>query len=174
MTASVAVSTPVRRDVTPMAALTGKKVLTYGTFDLLHVGHLNLLERLRKLGDCLIVGVSTDEFNADKGKRTVIPYVDRARLVGALACVDLVLPEERWEQKAEDVAKYDVDVFGMGADWTGRFDELKEYCDVVYLPRTESISSSQIKTMLSQLDKVHIDKLKDALELMSDIVSNMQ
>lgn len=151
-----------------------KTILTYGTFDLLHAGHLNLFERLRKMGDRLIVGVSTDEFNAGKGKRTLIPYADRARLVGALACVDLVVPEERWEQKANDVVKYDVDVFGMGSDWTGEFDELKEYCEVVYLSRTDGISSSQIKSMLSQLDEAHINKLKEALELMGDIVSKMQ
>lgn len=158
----------------PRPSFNGKVVLTYGTFDLLHVGHLNLLERLRKLGDHLIVGVSTDEFNAGKGKRTVIPYADRARLVSALSCVDLVIPEECWEQKIEDVVKYDVDIFGMGEDWEGKFDELKRYCEVVSLSRTDGISSTQIKTMLSQLDKDHIDNLKCALELMSDIVSRMQ
>lgn len=172
--ANSSVTTLIDSVVAPPVEFAGKVVLTYGTFDLLHVGHLNLLERLRKLGDHLIVGVSTDEFNAGKGKRTVIPYADRARLVSALSCVDLVIPEERWEQKAEDITKYHVDVFGMGADWEGKFDELKGYCQVVSLPRTDGISSSQIKTVLSQLDKVHVDKLKNALELMSDIVSKMQ
>ena len=120
-------------------------VLTYGTFDLFHVGHLNLLQRLKALGDYLVVGVSTDEFNATKGKQTIVPFADRQRIVQNIKCVDLAIPESHWEQKVGDIAKYGVSTFGMGADWTGRFDELKAHCNVVYLPRTEGISSTSLR-----------------------------
>jgi len=122
-----------------------KRVITYGTFDLFHIGHLNLLERLRAMGDHLTVAVSTDEFNRTKNKVCSMSYVDRARIVAALRCVDRVIPEEAWEQKVEDVRKYQIDIFGMGADWTGKFDFLKEWCEVVYLPRTEGISTTSLK-----------------------------
>src|SRR5690606_18210496 len=105
-----------------------KTILTYGTFDLFHVGHLHLLRRLRALGDRLVVGVSTDEFNVLKGKRTVIPYADRVEIVHALRCVDLVIPEACWEQKEDDIRAHQVSIFGMGSDWTGRFDDLKAHC----------------------------------------------
>lgn len=149
-------------------------VLTYGTFDLLHVGHLNLLERLGALGTQLIVGVSTDEFNAAKGKRTVIPFEDRARLVTALKCVDVVIPENSWEQKRLDIQKYDVDVFGMGSDWSGKFDDLKDACDVVYLDRTEGVSSTALKSALRLLSERHIRDLKKALDLISSIVTRFE
>ncbi|MBC8641325.1 MULTISPECIES: glycerol-3-phosphate cytidylyltransferase [unclassified Caballeronia] len=123
-----------------------RTVITYGTFDLLHVGHLNLLRRARALGDRLVVALSTDEFNLNmKNKRTVIPFDDRRHMLEALRCVDLVIPEENWEQKALDVSRYEIDTFVMGDDWVGKFDFLGEYCDVVYLPRTEAISSSELK-----------------------------
>ncbi len=128
-----------------------KTVLTYGTFDLFHIGHLRLLERAKALSDGgkLIVAISTDEFNWNmKQKRSAIPYADRAAIVGALKCVDLVIPEESWEQKVNDIEKYKVDTFVMGDDWIGKFDFLKSHCDVVYLPRTEGISSTQIKKTL--------------------------
>ncbi len=145
-------------------------VLTYGTFDLFHVGHLNLLTRLAALGDRLVVGVSTDEFNQGKGKKTIIPYADRAAIVAGLKVVDLVVPEESWDQKVSDIKEHGVGVFGMGHDWTGKFDDLKEYCEVVYLPRTEGISSTDIKKILSVLDRTHIEDLKKALDLISSIV----
>lgn len=147
-----------------------KTVLTYGTFDLFHVGHLRLLERLRALGDRLVVGVSTDEFNREKGKRTVLPFSDRMEIVSALRCVDLAFPETCWEQKTEDIQRYGVTIFGMGSDWSGRFDDLKEHCNVVYLPRTDGISSSHIRKTLSILDHTHIDELKQALDMISSIV----
>ena len=131
-----------------------KTILTYGTFDLFHIGHLNLLERLKMMGDRLIVGVSTDEFNAIKGKSTVIPYSDRMRIVASLKIVDLVIPEHSWEQKKDDIRKHNVNIFAMGNDWEGKFDFLKEYCEVLYLNRTEGISSSQIKERLNICDKV--------------------
>ena len=113
-------------------------VLTYGTFDMFHIGHLELLKRLKLLGDELIVAVSTDEFNEIKGKKTIIPYAQRANIVEAIRYVDRVIPEESWEQKVTDILKYNVDVFAMGHDWEGKFDELKEYCEVKYLPRNSS------------------------------------
>lgn len=122
-----------------------KTVLTYGTYDMLHVGHLKLLQRARLLGDRLIVGLSTDEFNATKGKHCVIPYEDRKLLVESLRYVDLVIPESRWEQKAEDIKSHAVDIFCMGSDWEGRFDSLREHCQVQYLPRTANISTTILK-----------------------------
>lgn len=147
-----------------------KVVLTYGTFDLFHVGHLNLLKRLRELGDYLVVGVSTDKFNEGKGKKTVISFEDRIKIVSELKCVDLAIPEESWDQKIGDVNKYNVSVFGMGHDWEGHFDFLKEYCEVIYLPRTEGISSTSLKSTLRAFDKSHVDDLKKALDLISSIV----
>lgn len=122
-----------------------KKVITYGTFDLLHIGHINILRRAKELGDYLIVAVSTDEFNEKKGKKACYSFEDRKKILGAIRYVDMVIPEENWEQKEEDVKKYQVDTFVMGDDWEGKFDHLKELCEVVYLPRTKDISSTQIK-----------------------------
>lgn len=127
-----------------------KKVITYGTFDLLHVGHLNLLERLRALGDHLTVAVSTDEFNRKKNKICSMAYADRARIVAALKCVDHVIPEHSWEQKPGDIQEYDITIFGMGGDWEGHFDNLRAYCEVIYLPRTEGISSTSLKESIVQ------------------------
>lgn len=126
-----------------------KKVITYGTFDLFHIGHLNLLRRAKELGDYLIVAVSSDEFNLkEKGKVCQIKDVDRMEIVKAIRYVDEVILEESWDQKVKDVQKYDIDVFVMGDDWKGKFDFLKDYCEVVYLPRTEGISSTQLKEEL--------------------------
>jgi glycerol-3-phosphate cytidylyltransferase len=122
-----------------------RKVITYGTYDLLHVGHINLLRRARELGDYLIVVVSSDEFNAIKGKKAYYSFEDRKKILEAIRYVDEVLPEYTWEQKIDDVKNNNVDVFVMGDDWTGKFDFLKEYCEVVYLPRTEGISTTKIK-----------------------------
>ena len=122
-----------------------KKVITYGTYDLLHVGHINLLRRARELGDYLLVVVSSDEFNAIKGKKAYYSFEDRKKILEAIRYVDEVLPEYTWEQKIDDVVNNNVDVFVMGDDWTGKFDFLKEYCEVIYLPRTEGISTTKIK-----------------------------
>lgn len=122
-----------------------KTVITYGTFDILHYGHINLLKRAKALGDFLIVAISTDEFNALKGKKSYYPYEVRKAMLEAIKYVDLVIPETCWEQKVEDVKKYNVDIFTMGSDWEGKFDFLKNYCEVIYLPRTEGISSTKIK-----------------------------
>lgn len=127
-----------------------KKVITYGTYDLLHVGHINLLKRAKAMGDYLMVVVSSDEFNAIKGKKAFYSFEDRKTILEAIKYVDEVLPEYTWEQKIDDVVNNNVDVFVMGDDWTGKFDFLKEYCEVVYLPRTDGISTTQIKEELSK------------------------
>ena len=127
-----------------------KIVLTYGTFDMFHIGHLNLLNRLKRLGDKLIVAVSTDEFNSIKGKKTLIPFEQRALIVQNIKCVDMVISEENWEQKIDDIKKYNVDIFAMGDDWKGKFDFLKDYCKVVYLPRTQNISTTELKKELNK------------------------
>ncbi|MGD0167866.1 MAG: glycerol-3-phosphate cytidylyltransferase [Gaiellaceae bacterium] len=129
-----------------------KTVLTYGTFDLFHVGHLRLLDRSKALGDRLVVAVSTDEFNAVKGKTTIVPYDQRAEIVRSLKCVDLVIPETSWEQKVVDIREHHVDIFVMGEDWSGKFDFLQEYCEVVYLPRTDGVSTTALKAFLRTAD----------------------
>ena len=122
-----------------------KRVITYGTFDVLHYGHINLLKRAKALGDYLIVALSTDEFNNIKHKQSFYTYEQRKLLLEACRYVDLIIPENNWEQKIDDVKKYQADVFVMGDDWQGKFDFLKDYCEVVYLPRTEGISTTKIK-----------------------------
>ena len=129
-----------------------KRVITYGTFDLLHYGHINLLRRAKALGDYLIVALSTDEFNdREKHKRCYFSYDERKLLLEAIRYVDLVIPEENWAQKRTDVHLYQVDTFVMGDDWVSKFDFLKEEgCEVVYLPRTPEISTTQIKQDLNK------------------------
>ena len=124
-----------------------RRVITYGTFDLLHYGHINLLQRAKQLGDYLIVALSTDEFNLDqKQKKCYFTYEQRKELLEAIRYVDLVIPEINWDQKVSDMHEYHVDVFVMGDDWKGKFDYLAdEGVEVVYLPRTPEISTSQIK-----------------------------
>lgn len=124
------------------------RIITYGTFDLIHIGHINLLKRCKQLGDYLIVGLSTDEFNSIKNKSASYSYNHRKYILESIKYVDEVIPETCWKQKSEDVIKYNVDLFVMGDDWTGKFDFLKSYCDVLYLPRTEGISTSQIKNKI--------------------------
>ena len=128
-----------------------KKVITYGTFDLLHYGHVNLLRRARALGDYLVVALSTDEFNWNmKHKKCYFPYEKRKLMLEAIRYVDEVIPEENWEQKNTDVVKHGCSVFVMGDDWKGKFDFLKDKCEVVYLPRTPDLSTSQIKKELEK------------------------
>lgn len=127
-----------------------RKIITYGTFDLLHPGHVNILRRAKDLGDYLIVAVSSDEFNALKGKKSYYTYEERRHILDAIKYVDEVIPEHNWEQKVQDVQKHEIDVFVMGDDWKGEFDFLSEFCDVVYLPRTEGISTTKIKKDLNK------------------------
>ena len=129
-----------------------KRVITYGTFDLLHYGHINLLKRSKSLGDYLIVGLSTNEFNKlEKNKECYFDYEKRKSLLEAIRYVDLVIPEENWDQKISDIEKYHADVFVIGDDWQGKFDYLSDMgIEVVYLPRTKEISTSKIKNDLNQ------------------------
>ena len=125
-----------------------KTVLTYGTYDLLHYGHLEILRKASLLGDKLIVGVSTDKFNEMKGKTCVVPYQKRKELLESLDYVDKVIPENNWDQKATDIQDNNIDTFVMGDDWEGKFDELKAFCKVIYYPRTKGISSTMLKSNL--------------------------
>ncbi|MBW7470470.1 adenylyltransferase/cytidyltransferase family protein [Marinobacter sp. M216] len=139
-----------------------KTVITYGTFDLFHSGHVKLLNRLRDLGDRLIVGCSTDSFNRIKDKRTVYPYEQRKEILEACRYVDKVFPENTWEQKREDILREGADIFAMGDDWAGYFDDLSEVVQVIYLPRTPDISSTDIKQLIGITNQ---ERLKEALNL---------
>ncbi|HUE91262.1 adenylyltransferase/cytidyltransferase family protein [Pseudomonas sp.] len=129
-----------------------RTLITYGTFDMFHIGHLRLLERMRELGKRVVVGVSTDEFNVLKGKHALVPYVERQAIVAALKYVDLVIAEGSWQQKAADIQQYGVDCLVMGDDWTGRFDHLREFCEVLYLPRTPGVSSTELRELLMRMN----------------------
>jgi len=151
-----------------------KIVLTYGTFDLFHIGHLKLLERLSKLGTKLIVAVSTDEFNEVKGKKTIIPYKQRKEIVRAIKYVDMVIPESDWSQKISDIKKFNVAIFAMGHDWEGKFNELNEYCNVIYLPRTQDISTTQLKSSLKNISDINIDDINKAFEILKRIKEDFE
>lgn len=140
-----------------------KTVITYGTFDLFHVGHVRLLKRLSGLGDRLVVGISSDEFNEIKGKSSFFSYEERAEIVASCKYVDEVFPEHHWEQKIDDVKKYSATLFAMGDDWQGKFDFLQPYCEVVYLPRTEDISTTSIKSQLSRISRDELEKIECSL-----------
>ncbi|WP_188454999.1 glycerol-3-phosphate cytidylyltransferase [Virgibacillus oceani] len=127
-----------------------KKVITYGTFDLLHTGHINLLRRANEYGDYLVVAISSDEFNELKNKKAYYTFEQRKAILEAVRYVDEVIPEKSWGQKVDDVRKHNVDVFVMGDDWKGKFDYLMEYCEVIYLPRTVGISTTKIKRDLDK------------------------
>jgi glycerol-3-phosphate cytidylyltransferase len=150
-----------------------KIILTYGTFDLFHIGHLNLLRRLKQMGDALFVGVSTDEFNALKGKRSLISYENRRDVVQAIRYVDFVFPEDDWEQKRSDILKYKVDTLAMGDDWINKFDHYSDICKVVYVERTHGISSTMIRSDISTIGNTNIEKLRDAVQTMTQIVKSL-
>ena len=128
-----------------------RTIITYGTFDLFHVGHVRLLQRLADLGDRLIVACSTDEFNALKGKTTAVPYADRVEVLQACRYVDQVIPEENWAQKRDDIARLGADLFAMGDDWVGKFDDLRDLCNVLYSPRTENVSTTELKELIQHM-----------------------
>lgn len=134
-----------------------KRILTYGTFDLLHYGHIRILKRAKEMGDYLVVALSTDEFNAIKGKKAYHNYETRKKMLEAIRYVDLVIPENNWEQKLQDIKDYKIDVVVMGDDWAGsdKFDYLKEYCEIAYLERTPGISTSQIKNDLGLQEPIN-------------------
>ena len=127
-----------------------KKIITYGTYDLLHWGHINLLKRAKGLGDHLTVGLSTDEFNSRKHKSSYHSFDERRLILGSIRYVDQIIPESSWEQKVDDIKKLNIDTFVIGDDWKGEFDFLQEYCEVVYLSRTEGVSTTKIKKDLSK------------------------
>jgi len=139
-----------------------KIVLTYGTFDMFHIGHLNILKRAKELGDYLIVAISTDEFNKKKGKMSIIPYENRKKIIESIKYVDLVIPENNWEQKKEDIKNYNVEILVMGDDWRGKFDKYNDFCKVNYLKRTEGISTTKIKKSIDSL-KYFLEKLEKEL-----------
>ncbi|QJF24708.1 glycerol-3-phosphate cytidylyltransferase [Mammaliicoccus vitulinus] len=125
-----------------------KRVITYGTYDLLHYGHIELLRRAKEYGDYLVVALSTDEFNSIKKKKSYYNFSQRKMMLESIRFVDLVIPEDDWNQKIDDVKNYNIDTFIMGHDWEGEFDFLKDYCEVVYIKRTEGISTTKIKKEL--------------------------
>lgn len=151
-----------------------KTVITYGTFDLFHIGHLNLLRRAREFGDRLIVAVSTDEFNESKDKRCIIPYRDRSEIVASCKFVDFVIPEVTWEQKIVDIKTHHINTFVMGDDWKGKFDFLKTDCHVEYIPRTSNISSTDLKKILSKINSTEIERLQSALQILSSVVESIK
>jgi glycerol-3-phosphate cytidylyltransferase len=155
-----------------------KKVITYGTYDLLHQGHINLLRRAKELGDYLIVGVTNDSFDRDRGKLNVRNNVlERVEAVKATGYADLIIIEDYVGQKIDDIQKYDVDIFAIGSDWEGKFDYLKEYCEVVYLPRTEGISSTMLREESTTDVKVGIigcGRVARRFPSEADVVSGVQ
>ncbi len=151
-----------------------RTIITYGTFDMFHIGHLKLLQRLKALGDELIVAVSTDEFNALKGKKTLIPYEQRAEIVKNIKCVDQVIPEHNWEQKLKDVQKYNIDIFAIGDDWEGKFDFLKEHCEVVYLERTANVSTTKLKKSLSNFLSIPKEDILNAFEIIEQLKKDFE
>lgn len=128
-----------------------KTVITYGTFDILHIGHINLLRRARALGDRLVVGLSSDEFNQGKHKSSLLNFRNRKVVLESIRYVDEVFAENTWEQKPDDIRKYEAAIFVMGDDWVGKFDFLAQFCEVVYLPRTSEISTTEIKNSLNNV-----------------------
>lgn len=134
-----------------------KKVITYGTYDLLHRGHINLLKRAKAMGDYLIVGLSSDEFNAVKNKKSFYSYEERKLVLEAVRYVDEVIPENTWEQKQQDITGNQIDIFVMGDDWQGKFDHLADFCEVVYLSRTEGVSTTETKAHLRLTDSSNVE-----------------
>jgi len=151
-----------------------KTIITYGTFDMFHIGHLRLLQKLGNLGDELIVAVSSDTFNELKNKTVLIPYEQRAEIVANISCVAKVIPERNWEQKIEDIQKYDVDIFAMGDDWEGEFDFLKEYCEVMYLERTKDISTTQLKKSLTNFLSIPKEDILNAFKVIETLKKDFE
>ena len=151
-----------------------KTAITYGTFDMFHIGHLRLLQRLRSMSDELIVGVSTEHFNDIKKKKALIPFEQRVEIIASIEHVDKVIPEENWDQKIIDIQKYNVNLFGMGNDWKGKFDYLVEYCEVVYLERTENVSTTALKMSLDRLLSVPRDDIIRAFDILELLQKDLE
>ena len=148
-------------------------VVTYGTFDLFHVGHVRLLKRLRAMGDRLVVGLSSDEFNKVKGKNVIIPYKDRKEILLSCRYVDDVFIENHWEQKREDLIREKADIFAMGDDWAGKFDDLDDIVKVLYLPRTKDISTTDLKTVMKEINEEKIREVRNVARHLLDIVDKI-
>jgi glycerol-3-phosphate cytidylyltransferase len=148
-------------------------VITYGTFDLFHLGHVRLLERLKSLGTRLVVGCSSDEFNEIKGKKTIYPYEQRREILLSCKYVDKVFKEECWDQKVKDIKREGANIFAMGDDWLGKFDELNALCKVIYLPRTPNISTTDLKDIITVMHKDRKNELKLLVERMLTLVERM-
>lgn len=148
-------------------------VLTYGTFDLFHVGHVRLLRRLSQLGDRLIVGCSTEAFNSLKNKTTIVPYEQRKETLEACRYVHKVIPEESWDQKRSDIRREKADIFAMGSDWAGHFDDLKDIVQVIYLPRTENISTTDLRRFATALQDEKIQALRETVSRLSKQVQGL-
>jgi len=151
-----------------------KVVITYGTFDMFHIGHLNILKKAKELGDYLIVAVSTDSFNEIKGKKTLIPYDQRAEIVKSIKYVDYVIPENSWDQKINDIKKYSVDVFVIGDDWKGKFDYLEKLCEVVYLERTKGVSTTYLKKSLKNFLSINKEDLFKAFDIIDQLRKDLE
>lgn len=151
-----------------------KTIITYGTFDMFHIGHLRLLQRLKAMSDKLIVAVSTDEFNQLKGKRTLIPYEQRSEIIENISCVDVVIPEKDWEQKIDDIKNHNVDLFAIGDDWKGEFDFLKDYCEVIYLSRTSDISTTQLKKSLTNFLSTPKEDIINAIKILETLKNDFE
>ena len=150
-----------------------KTVITYGTFDLYHIGHVLLLKRLSKLGDRLVVGCSTDEFNEIKGKKTIMPFNERVEILKACRYVDDVFPEKNWEQKRDDIIREKADIFAMGNDWVGKFDDMKDIVDVIYLPRTKNVSTTEIRQLVHALNAERLNELRSAANHLFSIIETL-
>lgn len=151
-----------------------KRIITYGTFDMFHIGHLKLLERLSKMADELIVAVSTDKFNELKNKKVLIPYEQRSEIVSSIKYVTKVIPEENWEQKVDDIRKYEIDIFAIGNDWEGKFDFLQNYCEVRYLERTKDISTTQLKKSLTSFLSIPKEEIINALNVLDTLKKDFE
>ncbi len=149
-------------------------IITYGTFDMFHIGHLKLLQRLSNLGDKLIVAVSTDEFNKGKNKTVLIPYEQRAEIVRNIKCVDMVIPEYSWDQKVIDIKKYNVDTFAIGDDWKGKFNFLDKHCKVIYLERTKHISTTKLKKSLTNFLSIPKEDILSAFEVIETLKKDFE
>lgn len=150
-----------------------KTVVTYGTFDLFHIGHIRLLKRLKALGDRLVVGLSSDEFNEVKGKKVIIPYEDRREVLMACRYVDDVFPETNWEQKRDDLVREKADIFAIGDDWAGKFDDLQDIVSVLYLPRTQDISTTELKTVLREINDEKLQEVRHVTSHLQDLVNKL-